>query len=74
MKRCKCGQEYTAETWAQLQLKGWCGGFWAVGKAMAVELRNCAGCGSTIGVEVEAPKKTRRANEEIKAAAQVVAA
>ncbi len=60
MKRCSCGREYCAETFTALRLKGWVGCFWSGGKAMAVELRDCSDCGSTIGIEVGAPKKKRQ--------------
>lgn len=68
VKACGCGRSYTADSFAQLQLKGWIGCSWRGGKARAVELRNCT-CGSTIGMECDAPPNILKANARLRGAA-----
>ena len=46
-----CGQPYTRMEWAALPARG----VQHVPGALDIELKNCAGCDSTMGVEVLAP-------------------
>jgi hypothetical protein len=52
-KECRCGWTYTEVTWSGLRFRGFVGAFAAGGKRYAVELRDCLGCSSTIGIEKE---------------------
>ena len=67
IKRCACGCEYTAETWAQLPF-GWIGHFDADSyrPEETTEFRHCTGCNSTIGIEV------KKMNATIKQALQQI--
>ncbi len=55
-KRCSCGADYTEATWKELKLVS---PAWpeteARGGDAALELRNCARCGSTIAVLATLP-------------------
>ena len=51
-KKCRCGQCWTAESWAALFFVGYADG----GEDGELELRNCV-CGSTLAVQRRAPAR-----------------
>ena len=56
LKVCRCGRAYDADFWSLLPLVGYVGA--ASGdESQLLELRNCTGCGSTLGLDVPRPKR-----------------
>jgi hypothetical protein len=52
VKACSCGRAYDADWWSLLPLVGYVGA--ASGdESQVLELRNCRGCGSTLGLDVK---------------------
>ena len=49
VKHCECGKRYSIEQWRKLKF---CGAQPLDLGDVALEMRNCVGCGSTIGITV----------------------
>ena len=66
MKRCTCcGLTHSHEQWNALPLRGYVGTYVSGGTMLSVELRDCSGCKSTLGVEVETPEAVRKKHAEV---------